>query len=118
MSNKLVKAGDARVEEERKSKLTKAADMHIDPAIPAERQHGPVTVANLPDVSNAEMAAFDPSDIQGTPAERIRQFDALLEKEGARSIRFKVRYDMLLGLILAEVNRTDLYATQHKTFEE
>ncbi|MFB7467093.1 hypothetical protein ACFCZ1_26960 [Streptomyces sp. NPDC056224] len=118
MSNKLVKAGDARVEEERKSKLTKAADAHIDPAIPAERQLGPVSVANLPEISNADMAAFDPSEIQGTPAERIQQFDALLEKEGARAVRFKVRYDMVLGLILAEVNKTEIYTAQHKTFEE
>ncbi|WP_328741282.1 hypothetical protein OHA91_39730 (plasmid) [Streptomyces erythrochromogenes] len=117
MTNKLVKAGDARVEEERK-KLAKAADAHIDPAVPAERQHGPATVANLPDVSNTEMAAFDPAEIQGTPAERIRQFDQLLEKEGARAVRFKVRYDMVLGLILAEVNRTEIYAEQYQTFEE
>ncbi|WP_031152968.1 hypothetical protein [Streptomyces erythrochromogenes] len=118
MSNKLVKAGDARVEEERKKKLTKAADAHIDPAVPAERQHGPVTVANLPDVSNTEMAAFDPANVHGTPAERIRQFDELLEKEGARAVRFKVRYDMVLGLILAEVNKTEIYTEQYQTFEE
>ncbi|MFB6823726.1 hypothetical protein ACFCXA_19285 [Streptomyces virginiae] len=118
MSNKLVKAGDARVEEERRKKLTKAADAHIDPAVPAERQHGPVTVANLPDISNSELATFDPADIQGTPAERIQQFDRLLEKEGARAVRFKVRYDMVLGLILAEVNKTEIYTEQHQTFEE
>ncbi|MFB7781910.1 hypothetical protein ACFC1D_04205 [Streptomyces vinaceus] len=118
MSNKLVKAGDARVEEERRSKLTKAADAHIDPAVPAERQHVPITVAGLPDVSNAEMAAFDPRDIKGTPAERIQQFDALLEKEGARAVRFKVRYDMVLGLVLAEVNETEIYTSEYQTFEE
>ncbi|MFJ6373732.1 hypothetical protein ACIQK5_36830 [Streptomyces virginiae] len=118
MSNKLVKAGDARVEEERKQKLTKAADAHIDPAVPAERQYGPVTVANLPDISHTEMAAFDPADIKGTPAERIQRFDRLLEKEGARAVRFKVRYDMVLGLILAEVNRTEIYTDQYRTFEE
>ncbi|MGW7330139.1 hypothetical protein ACWGIU_16390 [Streptomyces sp. NPDC054840] len=118
MSSKLVKAGNARIEEERKNKLAKAPDAHLDPAVPAERQHAPITMAGFPDISNTEMAAFDPSDIQGTPAERIQQFDALLEKEGARAVRFKVRYDMVLGLILAEVNKTEIYTAHHQTFEE